>query len=105
MAKRISVKHFSALCTILIVIALSSLGVYANDDWVAVRNWSFNTDGDLEGWTAVNHVTNLTASGGCLNGNITGKLPQILSPDNLNIDLTGVKRIQFLIKNTSGSPR
>ncbi len=102
-AKRISMKHFAALCTILIVIALSTLGVYANDDWVAVKNWSFNTDGNLEGWTPVNHITNLTASGGFLNGNITGKLPQLLSADNLNIDLTGVKRIQFLIKNTAGS--
>ncbi len=67
--------------------------------------WNF--DNDTEGWTqgASNNIDGFGwQSGGYIGGNITGPDPFILSPDNLNINITSSKYIHLKMKNGTSSP-
>lgn len=61
--------------------------------------WDFETDD--EGWTATKSgaVTNMTAQDGSLIGAISARDPYIMSPNNLGIDVTGIRYVGVRYKN------
>ncbi|MBS1663255.1 MAG: cellulase family glycosylhydrolase [Bacteroidetes bacterium] len=66
----------------------------------AAYEWSFETSGDLEGWTAGNATPSV--SGGALNLITTGTDPLIMSPGNLGISTpSAYKYIRINMKNSS----
>lgn len=65
------------------------------------EGWHF-TEGVI-GWTSQYQVSNFAASDGKLNFTSTGTDPQILSPNNLNIDLSNFKKVKIKYKNGSSS--
>ena len=46
-----------------------------------VKQWTFNTDGDKEGWTGANCLGNVVVRGGVLRGIVTGRDPFIVVSD------------------------
>lgn len=59
--------------------------------------WSFDTDGDLEGWKAANHITGLRVEGGALKGTIADWDPFVTGP-RFEIPATPWQRIEARIK-------
>ncbi|MGZ0709682.1 sulfatase-like hydrolase/transferase [Coraliomargarita sp. W4R53] len=62
--------------------------------------WTFNVDADAEGWSTVN-----TASDVVVDGDYkivaSGTEPQFISPDNLELELTGVRKVFIRARNAS----
>ena len=65
--------------------------------------WTFQTDGNTEGWSAQNGLTGFGASGGYLNGAVTQKDAFMTSSDNVGIDITTHKVIRIRMKNNTGT--
>lgn len=63
---------------------------------------TFDTEGDTEGWQAVNSVTDLAAADGELRGVISARDPYIRSADNLNIDISKCKKIVVRFRHNTG---
>jgi len=61
--------------------------------------WYF--DANKEGWGAGGDIGNLTAYNGAIEGEITGKDPQMKSSDNLGVDISDVTYIKIKMKNAS----
>lgn len=64
--------------------------------------WIFNVDGDSEGWSALNASSNTVADGDYVLVASSAD-PQLLSPDHLDLDLTGISRVFIKAKNGSAS--
>lgn len=64
--------------------------------------WLFNVEGDREGWSAVNTSTDYVANGDYVFVPETED-PYLQSRGNLNLDLTGVKKVFIRLLNTSSS--
>ncbi|HTI09847.1 MAG TPA: cellulase family glycosylhydrolase, partial [Puia sp.] len=76
----------------------SDMGVYPRA--ATIYEWGFDTNGDLQGWTAGNATA--TVSGGSLNLTTTSTDPLIMSPDNLNISGPATyKFVHVVMKNNS----
>ncbi|MBM7568921.1 hypothetical protein [Paenibacillus sacheonensis] len=70
--------------------------------YVSVKNWNFNTGGNLEGWSMVNQATGSVA-GGDLTVTSSGGDPFLHSPDNLAITNPSVNRyVRVRMKNNTG---
>jgi hypothetical protein len=67
------------------------------------QQWLWNTDGDTEGWTAINHISGLTASNGVLSGITTGIDPY-MRVSGLNIEAAAVTQAEIRLKTSAGSP-
>ncbi|MBB6670763.1 RICIN domain-containing protein [Cohnella nanjingensis] len=65
--------------------------------------WTFDADGNTEGWSAQSGITGFGASGGVLNGTVTQKNAFMTSGDNLGIDITNNKVIRIRMKNNTGT--
>lgn len=65
--------------------------------------WEFNNNGNTEGWSTAWNVSNLTTGSGYLTGTNTGYDPQIISNDNLGINITNNKIIKIMLKCTAQS--
>lgn len=65
-------------------------------------SWEFNTSGDTEGWVAANDTDHFTASGGYLQGSITGVDPYIIKTISPTIDADAIKHIYVRMRTTSG---
>ncbi|MFD0717096.1 hypothetical protein [Paenibacillus sp. GCM10027626] len=65
-------------------------------------DWSFNTNGNTEGWTNGNQVSQ-AVSGGVNTLTSTGNDPYIYSAPNLNIDASAYKTVTIRMKNNSSS--
>ena len=46
-----------------------------------VKEWTFNTDGDREGWTGANHLKDVVVKDGVLRGVVAGRDPFIILPE------------------------
>lgn len=104
----------------LIVGTLNEIRQYVYDNPPDNREgwewWQFNTDGDMEGWTAQQQVSNVAVSGGFLRFDITGGDPILLSPSTSIIasetpyihvrmkNGTNRTMAQFFWTNTNGGP-
>jgi len=62
--------------------------------------WIFNIDGDKEGWTASGTSSDSVAGGDYVIVS-AGADPLVQSPDNLNLDLTGIEKVYVKAKNGS----
>jgi hypothetical protein len=67
-------------------------------------NWDFKNKGDSEGWRIkwASH-SNISVNDGLLQVNITGNYPELISPENLNIDTEIYKTIKIRLKNNTTS--
>jgi len=65
-----------------------------------VKNYAFSTSTD--GWNSPWNCT-IQASGGYLNGTVTGSSPCLYSPDNINSDITKNCIIKIKMKNSTSS--
>ena len=65
--------------------------------------WEFDTTGDTEGWSATHSVANMTSSGGCLVGDVSGDDPYIDGPRYPDIDASANKYICIRMKISSGT--
>ena len=73
--------RFSLLVSALVVNLLINLG--ADRTAIAqqaetVKEWTFNTDGDQEGWTGTNYLKDVVVQDGVLRGTVTGRDPFIV---------------------------
>lgn len=64
--------------------------------------WIFNVDGDAEGWSS-SGVSSVTVTGGDCVIITDGNDPQLISPDNLDLNLTGIHKVFVRAKNGSAS--
>ncbi|RKX38381.1 MAG: hypothetical protein DRP64_15795, partial [Verrucomicrobia bacterium] len=62
--------------------------------------WIFNIDGDKEGWTASGTSSDSVAGGDYVIVS-AGADPLVQSPDNLNLDLTGIEKVYVKARNGS----
>ncbi|MDF7822602.1 sulfatase-like hydrolase/transferase [Pontiellaceae bacterium B12227] len=69
---------------------------------VSCLRWIFNIDGDREGWSAAGTTSDAVAGGDYVVV-AAGNDPQIISPDNLGLDLTGISRVYVKAKNGSSN--
>ncbi|MDI4649065.1 OmpL47-type beta-barrel domain-containing protein [Cohnella hashimotonis] len=69
--------------------------------YTASKTWAF--DG-LEGWTNNEQVSGVQTAGGMLRATATGSEPALISPDNIDLEASDIKRIKLKLKNgTSGN--
>ncbi|MCA9668787.1 MAG: S8 family serine peptidase [Myxococcales bacterium] len=59
-----------------------------------VISWTFDTDGDAEGWHVVRHLDTPVVAGGEISARTTGGDPGFRSPDGLSIDTSVYKTIE-----------
>jgi arylsulfatase A-like enzyme len=64
--------------------------------------WIFNVDGDAEGWAAAGASSASVTGGDCVIA-AAGADPQMVSPDNLGLNLTGIKKVFVKAKNGSAA--
>ncbi|MBL8992329.1 MAG: glycoside hydrolase family 99-like domain-containing protein [Spirochaetia bacterium] len=69
---------------------------------VVKKGWTFDTDGDVEGWRVTQMVEGVSVSGGCLSGKSTGRDPGFML-EGLNLDISEVGIIRIKIKNQTSS--
>jgi alpha-L-rhamnosidase len=55
----------------------------------ALASWSFDADGDAEGWAPGNHLSDFTVAGGVLATTSLGGDPYMTGPGGLEIDASG----------------
>jgi hypothetical protein len=67
------------------------------------KAWQWNTDGDTEGWTAINHISGLTVSGGVISGTTTGIDPY-MRVSGLSIEACAVLQAEIRLKTSAGTP-
>ncbi|WP_290803004.1 stalk domain-containing protein [Herbiconiux sp.] len=69
-----------------------------DDYWT---RWTFDTDGDVEGWTnsEKNQVTNIQVQGGVLTATSIGTDPGLVSPDHLGIDANQAPWVRVRMKS------
>lgn len=65
----------------------------------AFATWGFETDGDPEGWTAGNQVSDLTTAGGALRFSATGGDPYVVGP-NVDIDLADGAVVEITMQSS-----
>ncbi len=70
----------------------------STDYW---HSWTFDTDGDAEGWTddSNQQIPTIQVQGGALSGTSIGTDPGILSPDHLGIDARRAPWIKVRMKS------
>ena len=81
----------------------SSLGTWAAPTITPIYDWQ--TDGDSENWCPQQGITNISVTGGSLNGRTTGGAPYyIKTPQKLTINgnETKVLKIRMKVSDTSG---
>jgi len=66
------------------------------------KKWVFNTDGDPQGWSLVNHLSG-SVSGGSYNLTATGIDPYMHSPDHLGLSASTDKYVRIRLKNNTTS--
>ncbi|WP_382309462.1 stalk domain-containing protein [Herbiconiux sp. UC225_62] len=73
-----------------------------DDYW---RRWTFETDGDVEGWTnsEKNQVTNIQVQNGVLTATSIGTDPGLVSPDHLGIDAKQAPWVKVRMKGDTPS--
>lgn len=74
------------------------------EDPDAKREWEFNTDGDLEGWSVRTDASG-EVSDGALHLTIEGPKPGIVSPEALNLDAGRYTTFAFRMQNNTPGTR
>ncbi len=69
---------FACSLAVSLLMPLESNRALAADEGETVRLWTFNTDGDREGWTATNCLKDVVVQGGVLRGTVSGRDPFIV---------------------------
>lgn len=78
--------------------------VVTSAGYTSAKDWNFNTNGNLEGWTNGNQVSSMTVSGGSLNMTSTGTDPYVYAPDNLGIASPSTYRyLRIRLQNSTSS--
>jgi arylsulfatase A-like enzyme len=67
----------------------------------AALRWHWNVPDDFEGWTAAGSLSGVTVTNGLLSGTTAGSDPYFVSPDSLNLDLTGITNVYVRARNGS----
>lgn len=84
------------------VSALSNLTSWASPG-SAAKVWSFDTDGDFEGWTMQNQLSGSTVTGGALHLASSGNDPYMLSPDSLNVSAAVYDKVRIRLRNLTAA--
>ena len=63
------------------------------------QQWLWNTDGNTEGWTAVNEISGFGAAGGVLRGTATGSDPY-MQVSGLNVETGAVPQAEIRMKSS-----
>ncbi len=71
-------------------------------DEVVVERWSWDVDGDVEGWTAIHDLEPLTASGGLLRTTVLGRDPHMHGPE-IDLPADGVSTVEIDFQAGSAS--
>lgn len=66
------------------------------------KAWTFDTDGDAEGWRVTQMVEGVSVSGGSLSGRSTGRDPGFMI-EGLEVDINDVAVIRIKLKNLTSS--
>lgn len=66
--------------TLAVQVEVDAVRLLDGDDGV-VESWSWQTDGDTEGWTAIHDLEPLEASGGLLRTSVLGRDPYMHGPE------------------------
>ncbi|THF74833.1 glycoside hydrolase family 99-like domain-containing protein [Cohnella fermenti] len=66
-------------------------------------SWSFDTNGDSEGWTPLNQIDDETVSGGAYSASSTGSDPGIISAAGLSIDAANTPYIKIGMSSSIAS--
>jgi CubicO group peptidase (beta-lactamase class C family) len=93
-ARMAYVRRLAGIAALLVVVAAVT---------PASAQWEFNTAGNTEGWGNQHSITGLAASGGSLNGTISGSDPYVLSGMNLGIDISAKDHVVIRMKNSTST--
>ncbi len=85
---------------VLLTVALALCGAVQAQPKV-LREWRFDRPGDLEGWTAANHISGLRVADGSLQGTITDWDPFLRGPQ-FEIPATPWQRVEIRLKSDCG---
>jgi len=80
---------------------IDQIRVYATEvvEPEEIKTWEFDTDGDTEGWKALESLKNFRVENGALRCTATGANPQ-MEQDNINVDLSEGLNIKITMSST-----
>ncbi len=79
------------------------MGNFSIEHIKLIGGWQFNKDGDRDGWSAIQSISNEDVSNGCYSGNIIETDPYIRYEADIDFDITRAKQIRIKYKNSSSS--
>jgi hypothetical protein len=73
---------------------------YIQADVPSAVEWGFDSDGNMEGWSTVQHLSS-DVSGGLMSLSVTGGEPQLLSPEYLSLHSSKFSEMTISMKNNT----
>ena len=72
---------------------------YLNAKWFTSYSNTWQFDSGMDGWSAVNDISAVSATGGILSGNVVGTDPYLTSATNLNANLSSNQHVLIRMQN------